>query len=313
MPKKKTIKESIEKAVQFGQDKMDTVSDTVIHMVDQNGDGKIGIEDFIILALQKKAIRVNRDDFLRNAFSTMCDKKLIEKAIATNPAKAGIKVEFVRKAAENAINKQTKIVTSTSVGLGYVPGPVIVDVTTTVADVTQYYGNLLIMAQKLLYLYGFPEIEISDGKNITLDDGTMNLLIICLGAMAGVNEACQVLNKMAELLAKGVQKKMMQKALTKQTLWPILKKILSYFTITLTKDLASKTVANSIKLLGGALVGGITYYSFTKCGKNFIGAIDNTILSNPVAFADDKQNIVDAEYTEDSVSEELVKNIVIEE
>ena len=68
---------------------------------------------------------------------------------------------------------------------------------------------------------------------------------------------------MSEMLAKGVAKQMLAQALTKKTAFQVAKKVLKYFGITLTKSLAAKGVANSIKLLGGVLVGGITFVTLT--------------------------------------------------
>ncbi len=48
------------------------------------------------------------------------------------------------------------------------------------ADIIQYYGYMLRTAQKLMYLYGFPEISI-DGKAQAFDSETLNMLTVCLG------------------------------------------------------------------------------------------------------------------------------------
>ena len=59
-----------------------------------------------------------------------------------------------------------------SLALG-APGGVAM-VATLPADIAQYYGYMLRAIQKLLYLYGFPEINVENGVNI--DDETMNLI-----------------------------------------------------------------------------------------------------------------------------------------
>ena len=299
MAKKKAFGKKVEDISKYANEKYEEISKDIIAKIDVNGDGKVGIEDMICLALKNKAVRVDRDAYLRKAFMMVCDEDTIKKAIETSPAKANIKEQYIKKAAYDSIRKQTLLATGSSVALGYVPGGLAVDVTTTVADVTQFYAHLLIIIQKLLYLYGFPELEFNDKNDIPIDDGTMNMLIICLGAMAGVNEACKVLTNMAELLAKGVTKKMMQTAMTKAAAWPVIKKILSYFAIRLTRDLATKTVANSIKVLGGILVGGITYGSFNKCGKSFMKCIQNSILAKP----DDYVETFDAEIVSEKLNE----------
>ena len=89
-------------------------------------------------------------------------------------------------------------------------------VATIPTDIAQFYGYLLRAMQKLLYLYGFPEIDIKE--NQLLDSGTMNTLIICMGVMYGVAGANQALKSMARALGSGVEKKLIHTALTKGTI-----------------------------------------------------------------------------------------------
>ena len=42
---------------------------------------------------------------------------------------------------------------ATSLGLGAAPGGLAVDLATTVTDLGQFYGHLLVIMQKLMYLY----------------------------------------------------------------------------------------------------------------------------------------------------------------
>lgn len=94
------------------------------------------------------------------------------------------------------------------------------------ADIIQYYGYTLRATQKLLYLYGFPEIE-SDEDGLKLDSATVNEIILCLGVMDGVAGANNAVKAMAHALANGVQKQLMKKALTKGTIYLIVKTISS--------------------------------------------------------------------------------------
>lgn len=56
---------------------------------------------------------------------------------------------------------------------------------------------MLRATQKLLYLYGFPQIDVGeDGQPI--DTETMNTLIICMGVMYGVAGANIALKAMAK-------------------------------------------------------------------------------------------------------------------
>lgn len=96
-------------------------------------------------------------------------------------------------------------------------------IATIPADIIQYYGYMLRAAQKLMYLYGFPEIDVNE-KGQTFDTQTLNLLIVCLGVMYGVAGANNAIKAMARALAVGVKKKLINTALTKGTIYPIVKK-----------------------------------------------------------------------------------------
>lgn len=60
------------------------------------------------------------------------------------------------------------------------------------ADIAQYYGYMLRATQKLMYLYGFPQIDVEENCR-DFDSETLNLLIRCMGAMYGVVGASNAL------------------------------------------------------------------------------------------------------------------------
>lgn len=282
------------------------VSEETIKLVDENGNNKIDLEDFVIKAMRIPGVYVDRTSFLKDALKKYCSEETIEKAVQTNPAKAHISKEIVEKAANDSIALQKSIVTAASTGLGYTPGGIAVDIATTVADIGQYYANILIIVQKLLYLYGYPELDFkADGNGI--DDGTMNMILICIGVMAGVDEANKFLIKVSDLLAKGVPTRLIKMSLTKTLPFKIAAKVTSLMGIKLTKDMFSKGVGNAIKFAGGLIVGGITFATFSKCCSNFKKCINNTILCDPNYV--DQANVVEGQYTVEKIEQELEEEI----
>ena len=99
----------------------------------------------------------------------------------STPAYAQIPVNEIDKIADEVIKFERNCVSGISAALG-APGGVAM-VATIPADLAQYYGYMLRAAQKLMYLYGFPEID-TTGKGHKFDSETMNLLIVCLGVMS---------------------------------------------------------------------------------------------------------------------------------
>jgi len=250
----------------------------VIETMDVNGDGNINIEDIIILGLKTPGIRISRSEFLKNELMKKYSKEVIEKAIKTTPAKAGISVKEVDVIADSVIKLERNCVSGISAALG-TPGGVSM-VATIPADIIQYYGYMLRAAQKLMYLYGFPEINVEE-KGQDFDSETLNILIICFGVMHGVAGANNAIKAMAKGLAQGVSKKIMTTALTKGTLYPMVKKIAKWFGVKMTKKLLAGTVQKAIPVIGGVIGGGLTYATFKPCCDKLKVSLQDTMLSNP--------------------------------
>lgn len=178
--------------------------DSIVNVIDANGNGEIDIEDFIIIGLKTPGIKVDRNDFLKKELFKNYPQDTIDDAIAYNPAHAKIPSNEIDRIADEVIKYERNCVSGISAALG-VPGGFAM-VATVPADIAQYYGYMLRAAQKLMYLYGFPQID-TEERNQKFDSETMNTLIICLGVMYGVQGANTALKAMATALGKGVEKK----------------------------------------------------------------------------------------------------------
>ena len=254
----------------------EAVSKNVFQSLDQDGNGKVDITDIIILGLKAPGVRIVREDFLRTQFARKYDPTIIDKAIASTPFSAGIPSDDIDNMADACIAYERNIVSGISTALG-TPGGFAMAATIP-ADIVQYYGVTLRAAQKLMYLYGFPDIGIPTGDS-PLDDATMNLLILSLGAMYGVAGANNAIKAVALALGKGVEKQLMKKALTKGALYPIIKSILKWFGVNLTKKAFAGFFKNAIPLLGGVIGGTITFVSFGPCCNNLKKNLRDTYLS----------------------------------
>lgn len=251
---------------------------SIMKALDQNGNGEIDIEDIITLAFKTPGVHVTRDNFLQKELYKNHPQAVIDKAIATTPAQAGISSDEIDKIADEVINYERNCVSGISAALG-VPGGWAMAATIP-ADIVQYYGYTLRATQKLLYLYGFPEVD-SDEEGIRLDSQTINQLILCLGVMNGVAGANNAIKGMAKVLAVGVEKKLLNAALTKGTFYPLVKEIAKWFGIKMTKSIFAGFFKNAIPVVGGIVGGGITFFSFKPCCYRLKAALQDTMLSNP--------------------------------
>lgn len=269
------------------KDTLSNVKDVVVEKLDQNNDGVIGIEDIIILAIKMPGVHVSRESFLKKELFKNHPEEVIEKAIATTPAKAGISLKEIDKIADEVIKYERNCVSGISAALG-APGGFAMAATIP-ADIIQYYAYTLRAIQKLLYLYGFPEI-LSDEDELMLDSETLNTIVLCLGVMNGVAGANNAVKAMAKALAVGVEKKLMNTALTKGAIYPLIKSIFKWFGVKLTKSVFTGAVKKAIPVIGGAIGAGITFVSFKPCCDRLKNTLRDTMLSNPDHVSSEEEN-----------------------
>lgn len=263
--------------------------EAIVNAIDQNGNGEIDIEDIIILGLKVPGIRINRSEFLRKELYKNYSQEIIDDAIANTPAHAQISSEEIDKIADEVIKFERTCVSGISAALG-TPGGFAMAATIP-ADIVQYYAYMLRATQKLLYLYGFPQID-ADEKGQKFDSETINILILCLGVMYGVAGTKNALLAMSKALATGVEKKLINTALTKGTIYPIVKNVMKWFNVNLTKKVFAGFFKKAIPFVGGVIGGTITFVSFKPCCDKLKVSLQDTLLSNPDHNATDEENLI---------------------
>ena len=257
---------------------IDKTKEAVFQAVDVNGDGQIDIEDVILMAFKVPGVSIDREKFLRKEFQTRYDVTVIENAVAETPMKANINQDDIDKIALAIIQNERIKVSGISAALGTPGGAAMA--ATIPADIAQYYGCMLRVAQKLLYLYGFPQIDYKENEQ-TFDTETMNQIILCMGVMFGVANAKNGLLAIAKALGTGVEKQLVKKALTKGTIYPIVKSISKWFGVKMTKEVFAGFFKKAIPVVGGVVGGGLTYATFKPCCTKLKNVLQDTYLSNP--------------------------------
>ena len=275
-----------------------------ITALDANGDGSIGIDDLIVLGLRTPGVKIDRERFLRSELQKTYPQHTIDDAVRRTPALAGIPKEMVDRIADEVIQNERIKVSGISAALG-APGGVAMAATIPV-DIIQYYGYMLRAAQKMLYLYGFPQIDTSESEQV-LDSGTMNTLILCMGVMYGVGGASKALQTMAQALGRGVEKKLLNTALTKGAIYPIVKKTAQWFGVKMTKEVFAGFFKKAIPVVGGLAGGALTYATFKPCCEKLKNALKDTILSNPNAHMNDEEIIIEAEEVKPAAEAEPIE------
>ena len=264
--------------IEISEKKIAKSKKAILNLMDENKNGEVDIEDIIIKGLKIPGIKINRDNFLQKQLFKLYPQDVINVAIEKSPMNAHIPVKEIDKIADEVIKFERNCVSGISAALGAPGGWAMI--ATIPADIAQYYGYLLRATQKLLYLYGFPQIDIEENGS-KFDDATLNTLIICFGVMYGTAGANNALKAISIALGNGVEKQLLNKALTKGKIYPIVKNIANWFNSKMTKKIFAGFFKKAIPVVGGILGGGITYLSFKPCCNRLKKSLRDTILSNP--------------------------------
>ncbi|RSS83481.1 hypothetical protein EF919_39190, partial [Streptomyces sp. WAC02707] len=186
-------------------------------------------------------VRIDREAYLRSALTRYCTEDEIRTAIEETPAAAGIPVHILDKAADASINYETSKAGALSAAAG-MPGIFALPVTVP-TDMAQYMSHMLRIAQKLAYLYSWPDLLSTDTDD--LDDATKGVLTLFVGVMFGTQSANSAVGQVSNMMAKQVARKLPQKALTQGVVYPVVKRVAAYLGVEMTKQTFAKTVSKA--------------------------------------------------------------------
>ena len=97
--------------------------EAVVKLLDQDGNGQIDSVDIILLALKVPGVKIDRAKFLQKEFFKNHPQEVIDVALASTPAQAGISLEEINKIADEVIKFERNAVSGISLALG-IPGGV---------------------------------------------------------------------------------------------------------------------------------------------------------------------------------------------
>jgi hypothetical protein len=244
-------------------------------------------------AAKLPGVRINRGAYLRNALKRYCTEDQIERAIAESPAAAGVPLKVITDVANTSVTYETTKVTGISTLAG-IPGGFAM-IGTVPADMAQYVGHMLRIAQKLAYIYGWPDLFGDESDE--MDEATEGILTLFVGVMVGVQVAQGGVAKVAGMIAANVAKKLPQKALTKGVIYPVVKKVAGYLGVGMTKKLFANGIAKAIPVVGAVLSGGLSLGTFLPMSKRLQKHLASLELTKPGHRGD--ADVVDVEVIED--------------
>lgn len=253
---------------------------------------KVDPEAVIRKAIKLPGVRINREEYLKKELSPRYSEEVVQLAVEKNPAYAGISRENIDEIAKGVVNYETNKVSAISFATGLPGGAV--GTSLVAVDLTQYFGFMLRAMQKVAYLYGFEDMGL-DAEKIT--DETMNQLMLFLGVMFGVQGASKAVQKLAASTAIRASKSLASKALTKGTIYPIVKSVAKFLGQRMTKQIFANGVSKAVPVLGGIVTGGISYVTFKPCLKKLTTTFRKLPLSDPETYKD-ADAVIDVDYVD---------------
>lgn len=236
-------------------------------------------EAVLAAAAKLPGVRINRASYLRKALSRHCSVEQVELAIAETPAFAGIPLDVLSNAANDSIRLEATRVTALAAAAG-VPGGLAL-IGTIPADMAQTLAHVLRIAQKIAYLYSWPDLFDDDGDE--LDDSTANMLTLFVGVMIGTQAANEGVTKAASMVAQQMLRTLPQKALTKGVIYPIVQAVAKQLGIQMSKQIFAKGVAKVIPVVGAVLNGGLTLATFVPMSTRLKKHLAASELARPRA------------------------------
>ena len=204
-------------------------------------------------------VKVDRESFLRSQLKAHCDEYQVQEAVDTRPAVAGVPPAIVDKLADSCISWNRLKTSSVSFVAGMPGGWAMAG--TIPADLGQFYGHAVRLAQELAYLYGWPDLFSEEGE---FDEETMHRVTLLIGAMMGSGLARRGLADIAKRFADEVTHRLPRRALTQYGFFNMAKQVARWIGIRLTKKTFASAVAKIVPLVGGAISSSISFVAMTK-------------------------------------------------
>lgn len=233
----------------------------------ENTAKNMAIENIITTAIQIPGVKVDRKTFLSEWFAK--ENVDLNSVVEFGPVEAGCTKEIIYKISEKLVFNRTSKSSIASFVAG-IPGGIAMAATVP-ADVLQFFGMSLRMAQEISYLYGSPDLW-KDGE--VDDEMVRQQLILYTGVMFGVSGAVAGVRFLTTRMTKQALKKIPQKALTKTLWYPFIKKIAKIIGITVTKKSLASGVSKIIPVIGGVVSGAINFASMMPMGKKLVKALE---------------------------------------
>lgn len=232
---------------------------------------EVALETIITSAIKVPGVKVDREQFLAEFF--IKESIDINDILLHGPVKAGMSREKLSKIASKVILKRTSQSSIASFVAG-IPGGLAMAATIP-ADVMQFFGVALRLAQELSYIYGAEDLW--EDENLNIEKVKSQLILYC-GVMFGVSGAISGVRVLSTQFTKVALQQLPKKALTKTFWYPIIKQIGKILGIKVTKSTVAKGASKIIPVLGGVISGTMNFASMIPMASRLHETFDKAIF-----------------------------------
>lgn len=215
---------------------------------------EMALESVVTSAVKIPGVKVDRKTFLAEIFRN--EDVSMQEILDDGPIHANVSQDKLATLSSKLILKRTSQSSLASFAAG-IPGGLAIAATLP-ADVLQFFGMSLRLAQELSYLYGADDLW-QDGQ--IDDEKVKNQLLLYCGVMFGVSGAVSGVRVLSTQIAKTTLKKLPQKALTKTFWYPMIKQIGKAIGIKVTKSSVAKGLSKAVPVISGVISGGFNFVS----------------------------------------------------
>jgi hypothetical protein len=224
---------------------------------------------FLRTVMKIPGVRVNRSAFLDKEFSKHLDATVLERVQAEGTSRAGVDLAIMDKVADSVIAAHSTMVTATSFAAGLPGGLALLG--TIPADMAQYYFHLIVTAQKLAYIYGWPEFD------DTSDDVFLSATTLLLGTMFGEAEATGAIKTVVAVVTREGLKKLTAPVFMFSSVASVYIRLVPYLGGRLSLHLA-KNIGKIVPVIGGVVSGSISLVTFLQMATKLKKALSENLI-----------------------------------
>lgn len=218
-------------------------------------------------ALRMPGIKVGRESFLRKELTPFMPADYINAVIS---GRGRIPADVRDKIVDGCIKYQLTLACGISAAAS-VPGGLSL-LASVPADVAQYYAQVIILIQKLLYLYGWEDLRDSKGQ---FTDGTLGVLTLWIAVMMGNSAAINAVRGALEGLTTQAMTRLPEMVFRHSATHTLVKEIAQRLGKEITKKNVAQVSSKIIPLIGAPIGASITYFTFKPMARRLKKQLDS--------------------------------------